>query len=239
MTTKHITTCPSCFKIFKRVGCYEKHIFVCQRTNEAVAVNTPNVKQLYDMINTLTEKYNTVQTELECLKRHIYTKNRKLEVLPWLNEQEQPKYTWSTCIESISLTSSDLQQIFKSGFINGAFELVNKHLGSGDNLSTLKCFEQKKNVIYVFDGEWAECSQDKFKNIFTIIYNKIMAAFEIYKNENKKKLENDDQFQLEYLDNYMKLVDINMPFETACNRIKNKIYMEHKESFKSITSYDI
>jgi uncharacterized C2H2 Zn-finger protein len=238
MSTKHITTCPSCFKIFKRAGCYEKHIFVCQRTNETA--KTPNTKQLYDMINTLTEKYNTVQSELECLKRHIYTKNRKLEIIPWLNEQEeQPKYKWSTCMENMKITTDDLSIIFKNGFINGVFELVNKHLLSGENLTVIKCFEQKKNIIYVFDGEWVECSQDNLKNIFTVIYNKLLITFDLYKNENKRKLENDEQFQLEYLDNYMKLVDMNMPFETACNRIKNKIYMEHKESFKSITSYDI
>ena len=237
MSSKHITTCPSCFKIFKRAGCYEKHIFACQRPTEEP--KTPSIKQLYEMINTLTEKYNTVQTELECLKRHIYTKNRKLEVLPWLNEQEPPKYRWTTCIENMKITSTDLQVIFKKGFINGAFELVNNYLLLGENLSTIKCFEQKKNTMYVFDGEWNECKPVDFKNTFTIIFNKIMSAFDVYKNENAKKLENDECFQLEYLDNYMKLVDINMPFETACNRIKNKIYVEHSESFKSITSYDI
>lgn len=237
MSSKHITTCPSCFKIFKRAGCYEKHIFVCQRSTEEP--KTPSTKQLYEMINTLTEKYNTVQTELECLKRHIYTKNRKMEVLPWLNEQEPPKYRWTTCIENMKITSTDLQVIFKKGFINGVFELVNNHLLLGENLSTMKCFEQKKNIVYVFDGEWNECKPVDFKNTFTIIYNKLMSAFDIYKNENEKKLENDECFQLEYLDNYMKLVDINMPFETACNRIKNKIYVEHNESFKTITSYDI
>lgn len=238
MTSKHITTCPTCFKIFKRTGCYEKHIFVCQRTNED-AIKIPNTKELYQMVTTLIEKYNNVQTELECLKRHIYTKNRKLEVLPWLNEQEPPKCKWSTCIDSLSLTTEDLHLIFKNGFMNGAFEIINKHLQSGENLSTIKCFEQKKNILYIFDEKWEECGTDKFKTIFTVIYNKIMTRFDIYKNENNHRMENDEQFQIEYLNNYMKLVDINMSFESLCNRIKNKIYMEYKESFKSITSYDI
>ena len=32
MTTKHIINCPCCYKIFKKTGCYEKHILRCERT---------------------------------------------------------------------------------------------------------------------------------------------------------------------------------------------------------------
>ena len=65
MTSKHIINCPGCFKIFKKAGCYEKHIFDCQRNNDII---NPNNKQLYAMITALTEKYNNVQNELDILK---------------------------------------------------------------------------------------------------------------------------------------------------------------------------
>ena len=128
MTSKHIINCPCCFKLFKRQGCYEKHILICRRTNEE---KLPNTRQLYDMITTLTEKYNAVQSELDSLKRHIYTKNKKLDVLGWLNEQDRPldrdqdtdtdtdtlASSWHTYIENIDITVDDLHLIFKNGFI--------------------------------------------------------------------------------------------------------------------------
>lgn len=245
MTSKHIINCPCCFKIFKRQGCYEKHILICRRTNEE---KLPNTRQLYDMITTLTEKYNAVQSELDSLKRHIYTKNKKLDVLSWLNEQDRPLKSdqdtdslvnsWYTYIESIHITVDDLQLIFKNGFIDGAFEIVNNYIHYGENLELIKCFEQKNNIIYVFDGEWKELKPDEFKSLFDGIYKKMLATFNIYKTENETKLE-DEQFQLEYMDNFMKLICANMTFEQKCTRIKNKIYNELKESFKTITEMNI
>lgn len=247
MASKHIINCPCCFKIFKRHGCYEKHILLCRRTNED---KLPNIRQLYDMITTLTEKYNAVHSELDSLKRHIYTKNKKLDVLSWLNEQDRPvelgqdqdTYTlansWHTYIENIHITVDDLHLIFKNGFIDGAFEIVNNYIHSGKNLELIKCFEQKNNIIYVFDSEWKEMKPDEFKSIFDGIYKKMLATFNIYKTNNETKLD-DEQFQLEYMDNFMKLICVNMTFEQKCTRIKNKIYNELKDSFKTITEMNI
>jgi len=236
MASKHIINCPCCFKIFKKAGCYEKHIFTCQRTNEED--KTPSVKQLYEMITILTEKYNTVQSELDSLKRQICTKNKKLDVLAWLNEQTKPNTNWNAVMENMEITVDDLQLIFKNGFIDGSFEILNNYLQRDENRNVVKCFEQKNNVIYVFDNEWKELQVDAFKTMFNVIYKEMLAMFDVYKTENETRL-NDDQFQIEYSDNFMKLLCVNIPFENKCTRIKNKIYAELKESFKKITEMDI
>ena len=235
MTSKHITNCPGCFKTFKKVGCYEKHIFACQRTNEE---SMPSVKQLYEMITVLTEKYNTVQTELDYLKRQICTKNKKLDVLSWLNEQEKPETNWHTCMEQLEINVTDLLLIFKHGFIEGSFKIIQTYLRCGKQYDLIKCFEQKNNVVYIFDDEWKELQLDDFKITFNIIYKKMLSAFDDYKNENESQLK-DDRFQLEYSDNFMKLLCVNITFESKCSRIKNKIYVDLKESFKTITELDI
>ena len=43
------------------------------------------------MIKSLTEKYNTVQSELENLKNKVGIQNKKINVLEWLNKQDKPQ----------------------------------------------------------------------------------------------------------------------------------------------------
>lgn len=240
MSSKHITNCPCCFKIFKRKGCYEKHILQCQRMNDE---KTPDSAQLYKMFLTLTEKYNIVQTELDTLKRHIYTKNKKLDVLSWLNEQDDPNGTGTNnlfkCIENITISVTDLEIIFEKGFIEGTLEIITKYIQMDSSHSELiKCFEQKNNILYVFDDEWKEMKIEGFTEIMKSIYKKMLATFDDYKNVNIDKM-NDDDFQLKYSDNFMKLLCVNIPFEMKCTRIKNKLYTCFKEPFKTIVEYGI
>ena len=130
MASKHIVNCPCCFQVFKKKGCYEKHILYCQQsfTNKNANFPEPNIRQLYDMITTLTEKYNNVQTELETLKRHINIKNKRLDVLSWLNEQAVPITNWSRCMDNFTVSVSDLECIFTKGFIDGIISIINHHL---------------------------------------------------------------------------------------------------------------
>lgn len=253
MASKHIVNCPYCFQLFKKKGCYEKHILYCQQTmsnvsngsyvsNESNGCNkekVPNTGQLYELITTLTEKYNTVQSELESLKRHINIKNKRIDVLTWLNEQPIPSSTWSMCMEHFTISVDDIEAIFKNGFIDGALEIINSYLYQEETRQVLKCFEQKNNILYVFDGgEWKELKNDEFKVIFNDIYKKILGSFDEYKNKNQYRMNNED-FQTEYSNNFMKIICVNLTTDIKCTRIKNKIYNEFKESFKTIVELDI
>ena len=246
MTSNHITNCPCCFKIFKRTGCYEKHIFTCQRKQEDVGAtvsNIPNTKQLYEMITTLTEKYNSVQSELANMKQQIRSKNKKIDVLTWLNEQNKPGKEDKPCslyshIENMEITVSDLERVFKNGFMDGIVEIINNYLENERVRETFKCFEQKKNIMYIFDQEWKECKTDDFKKIYNMIHNKMFVTFDVYKTENESKMR-DDRFQTEYSDNFLTLLCVNIPVEKKIVPIKNKIYREFKEKFKTITELEI
>jgi hypothetical protein len=235
MASKHIVNCPCCFKVFKKKGCYEKHILYCQQsfTNKNTDCPEPNMRQLYDMITTLTGKYNMVQTELESLKRHINIKNKRLNVLSWLNEQPVPITTWSRCMDNFTVSVTDLECIFKNGFIDGVLAIINNYLYQDENRCTIKCFEQKNNIIYVFDEQWKELTKDEFSVLFNGIYKKSFAAFDNYKNENMYRMNNDD-FQTEYSNNFMKLLCSQLTPEAKCTRIKNKLYNEFKDNLKTI-----
>jgi hypothetical protein len=240
MASKHIVNCPCCFQVFKKKGCYEKHILYCQQSfaNNNTDCREPSTRQLYEMINTLMEKYNTVQNELESLKRHINVKNKRLDVLNWLNEQPVPITTWSRCMDNFTISLDDMDYIFKNGFIDGLIAIINNYLYREENRKLLKCFDQKKNILYVFDEQWKELKMDEFKVIFNDIYKKTLSAFDEYKNVNQHRM-TDEDFQTEYSNNFMKLLCVNLTNDTKCTRIKNKIYAEFKENFKTIVEMDI
>jgi hypothetical protein len=177
------------------------------------------------------------------MKQQIRSKNKKIDVLTWLNEQNKPGKEDKPCslyshIENMEITVSDLGRVFKNGFMDGIVEIINNYLENENVRETFKCFEQKKNIMYVFDQEWKECNSDDFKKIYNMIHNKMFVTFDVYKTENESKMR-DDRFQTEYSDNFMKLLCVNIPVEKKIVRIKNKIYSEFKENFKTITELEI
>ena len=167
MTTKHIINCPCCYKIFKKKGCYEKHILYCERNEHPN--NEPSITQLYEMIQTITDKYNQVQSELESIKRQINMKNKKLDVISWLNEQfiSDKNADFIDLANGIQIEETDLNIIFEKGYMDGIYEIIkNKFLllKEKSQFNFIKCFQQKKNILYVFhEGLWKELSIDDFQ----------------------------------------------------------------------------
>tara|TARA_R110002020_G_scaffold400260_1_gene610342 strand:- start:1094 stop:1813 length:720 start_codon:yes stop_codon:yes gene_type:complete len=235
MTSKHIINCPCCFKTFKKKGCYEKHIFDCQRTNDE---RNPTNKELYAMITVLTEKYNNVQYELETLKRYTNTYNKKIDVLYWLNNinkdlKHMEKYNFYNHIHNLEIDLIMLEGIFKNGYIDGVFDIFITHLQSIEYNQIIQCFEQKKNLLYIFDKGWKLLEDKQFVILFTDIHKKVLNAFDKYKIINEHKLLDED-YQTEFNDNFMKILCVDVSFETQCNRFKSKLFNKLKEVFKSI-----
>ena len=232
MTSKHIINCPCCFKIFKKKGCYEKHIFDCQRTND---IRNPTNKELYAMISVLTEKYNNVQNELVTLKQHTYTQNKKIDVLHWLNSHDvqNKQYNFYDHIHNMVIDMNNLEFIFKNGYVDGVFTIFITHLQSIDHTQIIKCFEQKKNLLYIFDNQWKLLDDKQFVVLFSDIHKKVLNVFDEYKIINEDKMLDED-YQTEFNNNFMKILCVDMSFETQYKRFKSKLFNNLKENFKSI-----
>jgi hypothetical protein len=190
------------------------------------------------MITHLTEKYNTVQSEMEYLKNKMGIQNKKIDVLEWLNKQEKPNTTWKEIIENFEMKICDLDLIFQKGLIEGVVDIMIQYLQSFNSNDVIRCYEQKKNVFYVFNGSWEILNKGDFENSYKTIYQKILSSFEEYKNVNENKM-NNDEFQIEFNNNFVKILCIQTPFESQSVRIKNKIFDELKENFKSIIELEI
>lgn len=248
MSSKEITNCPACFKCFKKKGCYEKHILYCDRELFMKPISEvskiPTNAQLLEMITTLTDKYNSVQKELQAIKNQIYTKNKKIDVLNWLNDHNtcdvEHTHSFLELMNNIPISVEDLNVIFETNFVNGVFELINKHISSNGNIDlVVKCFNQKKNILYVYEKDkWVILENDNFMNVMKQVNVKIFDAFKQYRDLNSDKLDS-DQYQVQYNSNLKKIMCVHIPFDAKCTRIRNKLYTENKQCIKSITEIQL
>ena len=112
----------------------------------------------------------------------------------------------------------------------------------------LKLNQIQSLILYIYNvydsnnsdsKKWIEITKDDFKNNMNKIYSKCLQTFDIYKNENEEKMKTDSDFQDQYTKNFMKLINTKPSFDVLCVRIKNKLYTEIKESFSSITEFEI
>ena len=126
--------------------------------------------------------------------------------------------------------------------MDGIYEIIKNNfllLKEKSQFNFIKCFQQKKNILYVFhQGLWKELSIDDFSKIMNDLNVKVFAAFNCYRESNKDKLEQDD-FQILFANNLNKLICNNISVEQQCIRIKNKLYGEFHECFKTIVEYQI
>jgi len=206
--------------------------------------NRPSNQQLYDMVQTITEKYNQVQSELESIKRQINVKNKKLDVISWLNENSEPdkNLDFLEIFQSIYIDQGHLNVIFEKGLIEGMYEVIKNHFQlrqEETQKNCIKCFQQKKNIIYICrDSHWQVLSHDDLFKMIDELNVKIFAAFNQYRIANTDKLDQ-DEFQTTFTNNLNKLLCSNISFDQRCIRIKNKLFVEFNECFKTIVEYQI
>ena len=236
MTSNQIINCPYCFKIYKKKACYENHIFKCQRENK-LDCKTPNNDQLYSLITNLTDKYNDVFRELQCLKNSINTKYKKLNVIEWLNTYEKiDNQCFQRSCENIVLNMDDLNIIFDNGFVNGVVNILTNNF---INFNTLKCFKEKKNMIYVYyENTWIDLPDNIYTSLIKNINSQLLSVFKEYQDNHIEKMDDVD-FHDKHHKNLTKLLCINIDFDVKCNRIKKKIYDNINKPIKCITEIQI
>jgi len=235
MSFKQIINCPNCFKLYKKKGCYETHIFKCERENMNTA-DKDTIPKLLGMIESLIENQNKMQLEISNIKANLNRKNKKINIIEWLNEKEEMKYDFSDDWSKIELTNEDLYIIFDKGFIKGISEILNNYF---IKLETIKCFNEKKQLIYIYKNKkWNEIQKEEWEEVIKKVNSQILVLFKNYQDQNIEQLE-DEKFHKQ-INNYLgKILCIELNFETKSNRIKNNVYNYLKVGFKNIIELEL
>lgn len=235
MSSKQIINCPNCLKIYKKKGSYENHIFKCER-EIANTNNKESIPKLFELIEKLIENQNQMQLEISNLKANLNRKNKKINVIDWLNDKEEIEGDFTEDWQNLKLTEEDLYIIFDKGFVKGIAEILNNNF---IKLETIKCFNEKKQIIYIFKNKkWQEINKEEWEEIIKKINSQILVLFKHYQDQNLEHLE--DEGYHKRLNGYLsKILCVELTFEIKCNRIKNNIYNYLKVGFKNIIELQI
>ena len=246
--------CEFCGKKYMRQKPFTHHKLMCalsKRDNvdfcKDVEKNTiaiiPSQRELYEIIINLNDKYDRLEKNYDMLKRYIYDKKRKIEIMDWLNQNCCLKVGFSEMFLNIKLCAGDLNMVFERDYVNGIVEIIlnfievcKTEVKNGE--IPLKSFVQKEGVLYIYqDGEWNIMSGEIFDKFIRVINCQLVVLFKQWHIANEKTM-NNDKFNELYIKNMKCVMGGNFKDFERNVKIKNRVYRGIKQNFKNIMVYE-
>lgn len=244
---KHI--CGTCGKSFTRKTFYEKHIIGCESIHKSDYKREcekeerdclPSQMQLYRMLLDLTCKYESLDNEIQTLRKYVERTRKKINIIDWLNDNCNKGEFYDEWLNKIDVNEEQLKNTFKLGYVDGVYLILQQYLPLNNiECHSIKCFDQKKGLFFCRKSEeWCMMDEMLITNLVRTINHKLMCQFTKWKNENKESIDNNDRFYDKYVD-YMKIIlGGNMTKEQSYKKIKNNLYNYLKCDLKNIIQYE-
>lgn len=153
-----IYTCNICNRSYKRKEYYTRHHAVCEillkSKRERDLENeerddTPNIRDLYLLVQTLTIKYTKLQEDYTQLKRYVSQTKKKFDIIEFLNTTNNETINnsdnnYDTFINSIELDTEDLELVFNFDYVDGILKILEKLN------PPIKAFRERDNVLFAY-----------------------------------------------------------------------------------------
>ena len=164
--------CIYCGKNYKTKINLQKHQVLCEtlsrakknkNVNKEEELPTPTAKQMYKIILDLSIKCNHLEEKVEQMQKWtINQKRKKINILDWLNENQNPSQSLETWIPTIQIQEKETELILHHSFMYVLGEIGDRILQTEDSVLPLFAFTQKPNTLYVFqENQWLECSKEQ------------------------------------------------------------------------------
>lgn len=260
----HIYKCVLCNKEYKLKSNYDKHNIVCEllyktqhdKMNEE-RERIPTVKELYSIILEMTARYSKMEKKVEELTRINETKKKKMDVVGWLNEKFSDVQLFTEWLNTIQITRSHLENVFKNDYINSIVQIIYEFIKNknGEN-SPIKAFDQKENTLFVYSSSnkhmetnntnieekdveygWSVMTPETFNKLFNWVNKQLLSEFVKWQNENKYRMY-DDTFSSVYTMNVKKIIGLNMTQEQIQNKVKRDLYRAIKMNLQNMIEFE-
>lgn len=221
---------------------------MCKSMKERLLENeerddTPTIRVLYDVILELSNKLLKMEKQIQELSKWTELKNKKLNMVDWLNEHQPVKgnqqNTWEEFLLGISVKRTHLENLFQTEYTLGILKVLQDILPLAGN--PIKAFDIKVNVLFVFsDSKWIILSEELFQQLINIIVKQLLSEFVVWQTENASRMEEDD-FAIKYSINVKKMMGGNLSREQVYAKVKLDLYkylkvnVKHKSSSLSLS----
>lgn len=237
--------CEHCKKEYTRKSYFIRHELCCKaqilsKSRREINLDieeekdTPNIRELYLLLQELAIKVKTQEKEINILKRQSKKTTENLSLIDWLEKNEKNKNDWEDYLKNININLNLLNYIFTLGFINGTVSIIKETLNINGNC--LKCFEQKKNTLFIFkNSKWKIMNSNEFEELLNKVNSLVMKQFKVWQNLNEKMIfDNSNKYQ-EYV---QKIVGEGISKEIMEKQIKIKLYNTLKLNLKRIIEFE-
>ena len=229
-------TCSYCKKQFIRKIYFDNHYSICQikqlahdtsESTKQTIDDLPTKRDMWLMIQQLSKRYITLEKKYIEIEKYVQKEKKKLNILDYLNKPStlKPIISFTKWLERFEITSTDLQFMFKNGYVSGISNCIIRNYKT-DELLPLCAFENKKNILYIFnqDNIWVPLNREIFKTHINKIHKSLSELFVIWQKKNEDKIFECDIYSKKY-NNYCKIIlgdDIDERIQIK--RINNMIY---------------
>jgi hypothetical protein len=190
-------------------------------------------KDFKHMIIELVKSNNELQkqvTELCKTKTHIThtnSHNKTFNLQFFLNEQCKDAMNISEFINSVMLSSQDLETVGTLGYVEGISSIIIKELGNLDiHKRPMHCSDTKRETLYIKDqNKWEKEDQEnkKMKNVIKSVEHKNLKTINEWTKEHPNFKESDDKDNDAYLKILMEATGSQGNYEEKRNKIIKKI----------------
>ena len=257
MNNKSHYYCGYCNKHYVMKSAYNNHLLKCKFStfcskqdsyecnNDSLNIDSlkknMNINNLFAIVIMLYNKYEKMEADYNELKKYIAIVKNKINILDYLNQHYSSGLTISQFLDSIIFNQETLNKIFKYDYVDGIFNILIdtiECLNSQHMLIPIKCFSNKENVLYMFDGSvWSIMDDINLRKFIKYFDKKILTQFVLWKTD-AEKLFDTDTFGEIYIQNMKKVIGGNYEKKNPVLMIKNRLYKHLKLDLKNIVHYD-
>lgn len=246
---KKIHICKQCKRTFKRKKNYDVHLIICEQLHDDKKMkmafldeekHMPTQRQMFYLMRNLIEKCDKLEGEVERLEKYANITKKQINALDWLNNNISSSTDFNKWLENIEVSQEELNNIFKCGYIEGIYQILEKRLPLESSQNhPIKCFTQNNNIFFIFnDNKWCHMTINEFNFLANKVNMMVMRAFQLWKEKHKDKIETDDRMHDIYTENMRIVFGENKTNHQIIIKLKAKLYAYLKCDLKNIIKYE-
>lgn len=244
--------CIHCGKSYvKRVN-LNNHVVICEllhnrrnTSSEDDEEPLPSQRKMFHMLIDLGQKYNKLEEKVEELNKWVIKKKKKINILEWLNDNNNPNILFESIIDKITVNDDDIKNLFENPFndvLNDIFSRTIYSFIEGEN--PMFAFVQKSNVFYVYElvdnnkKMWVELSKEKMIKFLNKVHTKILKAFCQFKQDRIAEIRASDNYSIKCDKTMVKIMSVEFKQESILSKVRNMMFAKMKTDMKTLVEFE-